>query len=57
MFIEKYGYEESKATEIAEKVRPFVDGSAEKAAAEKTEKAAPAPPTPAAADDKKLSPL
>jgi hypothetical protein len=62
LFIEKYGYEESKATEIAEKVRPFVDGSAEKAAAAKTEKAAaakvaPEPSTPAAADDKKLSPL
>jgi len=39
LFIEKYGYDEGKATDIAEKVRPFVDGTIEKAAAEKAEKA------------------
>lgn len=52
LFVEKYGYEEGKAKEIAEKVRPFVDGSAEKAIAEKAEKAkaakeASAAPAPA----------
>ena len=47
LFIEKYGYDEGKATDIAEKVRPFVDGSIEKAAAEKAEKAIAAKaPTP-----------